>query len=69
MRGRGGLTAELKYRYTKWRLQRARRKFDVHQGGRGGGVERALDDISLRSARCQTSTLHPDLADSASAPD
>jgi membrane associated rhomboid family serine protease len=37
MRGRGGPVAELKYRYTKWRLQRARRKFDVHQGGRGGG--------------------------------
>lgn len=36
-RGRGGLAAELKYRYTKWRLQRARRKFDIHQGGRGGG--------------------------------
>jgi membrane associated rhomboid family serine protease len=36
MRGRGGLAAEIKYRYTKWRLQRARRKFDVHQGGRGG---------------------------------
>lgn len=37
MQGRGGLTAEIKYRYTKWRLQRARRKFGVHQGGRGGG--------------------------------
>jgi membrane associated rhomboid family serine protease len=37
MRGRGGLMAEVKYRYTKWRLQRARRKFDIHQGGRGGG--------------------------------
>ena len=37
MRGRGGLSAELKYRYTKWRLQRARKRFDVHQGGRGGG--------------------------------
>lgn len=37
MRGRGGLVTEIKYRYTKWRLQRARRKFDVHQGGRGGG--------------------------------
>lgn len=36
-RGRGGLTAELKYRCTKWRLQRARRKFGVHQGGRDGG--------------------------------
>ena len=28
--------SRMKYRYTKWRLQRARRKFDVHQGGRGG---------------------------------
>ena len=37
MRGRGGLGAELKYRYTKWRLLRARRKFGVHQGGRDGG--------------------------------
>ncbi|MGV3517756.1 rhomboid family intramembrane serine protease [Luteitalea sp.] len=37
MRGRGGMMAELKYRYTKWRLQRARRRFDVHQGGRSGG--------------------------------
>ncbi len=37
MRGRGGLMAEVKYRYTKWRLQRARKRFDIHQGGRGGG--------------------------------
>ena len=37
MRGRGGLMADLKYRYTKWRLARARKKFGVHQGGRGGG--------------------------------
>jgi len=38
-RGRRGssLTAELKYRYTKWRMNRARKKFGVHQGGRGGG--------------------------------
>jgi rhomboid family protein len=26
--------AELKYRYTKWKIGRLRRKFDVHQGGR-----------------------------------
>jgi len=26
--------AELKYRYTKWKISRLRRKFDVHQGGR-----------------------------------
>jgi hypothetical protein len=24
----------LKYRYTKWKISRLRRKFDVHQGGR-----------------------------------
>ncbi|MCC6164658.1 MAG: rhomboid family intramembrane serine protease [Acidobacteria bacterium] len=34
--GSGGLMTEIKYRYTKWRLQRARRNFDVHRGGRGG---------------------------------
>ena len=32
--GRGGLTAELKYRYLKWRMNRLRRKFDVYSGGR-----------------------------------
>jgi len=26
--------AELKYRYTKWKIGRLRKKFDVHQGGR-----------------------------------
>jgi membrane associated rhomboid family serine protease len=26
--------AEIKYRYTKWKIGRLRRKFDVHQGGR-----------------------------------
>ena len=26
--------AEMKYRYTKWKISRLRRKFDVHQGGR-----------------------------------
>ena len=35
-RGGGGLGAELKYRYTKWRMNRLRKRFDVHQGGRGG---------------------------------
>ena len=35
-RGRsGGLSAELKYRYLKWKMDRLRRKFDVHEGGRG----------------------------------
>jgi membrane associated rhomboid family serine protease len=32
--GRGGLAAELKYRYLKWRMNRLRRKFDVYSGGR-----------------------------------
>ena len=32
--GRGGLTAEIKYRYLKWKMNRLRRKFDVHTGGR-----------------------------------
>jgi membrane associated rhomboid family serine protease len=34
-RGRGGPWAELKYRYTKWRMNRLRKRFDVHHGGRG----------------------------------
>jgi membrane associated rhomboid family serine protease len=33
--GRGGLTAEIKYRYLKWKMNRLRRKFDVYSGGRG----------------------------------
>jgi membrane associated rhomboid family serine protease len=32
--GRGGLTAEVKYRYLKWKMNRLRRKFDVYSGGR-----------------------------------
>jgi membrane associated rhomboid family serine protease len=33
--GRGGLMAEVKYRYLKWKMNRLRRKFDVLSGGRG----------------------------------
>ncbi len=43
--GRGGLTAELKYRYVKWRMNRLRRKFDVYSGGRsnsGSGWDRNI---------------------------
>lgn len=36
-RGRGGPLAELKYRYMKWKMARARRRFDVVSGGRGRG--------------------------------
>jgi membrane associated rhomboid family serine protease len=32
--GRGGLSAEIKYRYLKWKMNRLRRKFDVYSGGR-----------------------------------
>jgi len=32
--GRGGFTAEFKYRYLKWKMNRLRRKFDVYSGGR-----------------------------------
>jgi membrane associated rhomboid family serine protease len=32
--GRGGLLAEFKYRYLKWKMNRLRRKFDVYSGGR-----------------------------------
>lgn len=30
----GGLTAEIKYRYIKWKMNRLRKKFDVYAGGR-----------------------------------
>jgi membrane associated rhomboid family serine protease len=32
--GRGGFTADIKYRYLKWKMNRLRRKFDVYSGGR-----------------------------------
>ena len=32
--GRGGISAEIKYRYLKWKMNRLRRKFDVYSGGR-----------------------------------
>lgn len=41
-RGRGGLIAELKYHYLKWRIDRTRRKFDVYTGGRRDDVNRRV---------------------------
>jgi membrane associated rhomboid family serine protease len=32
--GRGGPWAEIKYRYVKWRMNRMKKKFGVHEGGR-----------------------------------
>jgi membrane associated rhomboid family serine protease len=36
--GGGGLTAEIKYRYLKWKMNRLRRKFDVYSGGRSDRI-------------------------------
>lgn len=33
-RGPGGLVAEVKYRYLKWKMNQLRKKFDVHEGGK-----------------------------------
>ena len=30
----GGLVAELRYRYLKWKMNQLRKKFDVHEGGK-----------------------------------
>lgn len=30
----GGITAEIKYRYFKWKMNRLRRRFDVYSGGK-----------------------------------
>ncbi|MCU0255443.1 MAG: rhomboid family intramembrane serine protease [Vicinamibacterales bacterium] len=35
--GRGGLSAEIKYRYLKWKMARTRRRFEVVPGGRRPG--------------------------------
>jgi membrane associated rhomboid family serine protease len=32
--GRGGPWPEIKYRYVKWRMNRLKKRFDVHEGGR-----------------------------------
>lgn len=32
--GGGGMMAEIKYRYLKWKMNRLRRKFDVYSGGK-----------------------------------
>ena len=32
--GPGGLSAEIKYRYLRWKMNRLRKKFDVVEGGK-----------------------------------
>jgi membrane associated rhomboid family serine protease len=39
---RTNLGAEIKYRYLKWRINRARRRFDVYSGGRADDVNRRV---------------------------
>ena len=39
---RGQLIAELQYRYLKWKLMRARKRFDVYSGGRAGNQDRRV---------------------------
>jgi membrane associated rhomboid family serine protease len=34
LKGPRDFRAELRYRLTRWRIERMRRRFDVHQGGR-----------------------------------
>ena len=40
--GRVHPLAELKYRYTKWKIMRMRSKFDVHTGGRSNDWDRRV---------------------------
>jgi membrane associated rhomboid family serine protease len=40
--GRMRLLADLKYRYMKWRINRMRRRFDVHSGGRANDIDRRV---------------------------
>ena len=39
-RARTNLRLELKYRLTRWRMERMRRRFDVHRGGRDNWRDR-----------------------------
>jgi membrane associated rhomboid family serine protease len=36
------LASEIEYQFTKWRLNRARRRFDVHRGGRADDRDRRI---------------------------
>ena len=40
--GRLRVIAEIKYRYMRWRINRMRRKFDVHPGGRASDINRRV---------------------------
>ena len=40
--GRTHVMAEIKYRYLKWRINKMRRRFDVHAGGRASNIDRRV---------------------------
>jgi membrane associated rhomboid family serine protease len=40
--GRMHIIPEIKYRFLKWRINRMRRRFDVHPGGRANDVDRRV---------------------------
>jgi membrane associated rhomboid family serine protease len=40
LKGPTNMRLDLQYRLTKWRMARMRRKFGIHQGGRGGWGDR-----------------------------
>ena len=42
--------AELKYRYLKWKINRARKKFDVYSGGRSNDWDRRVTDSTRMSS-------------------
>ena len=42
LKGPRNLSAELRYRITKWRMDRLRRKFNVHKGGRDDDWEKRI---------------------------
>jgi membrane associated rhomboid family serine protease len=42
LKGPSNLRLELKYRLTKWRMERLRRKFNIHRGGRDDDWQRRI---------------------------
>jgi membrane associated rhomboid family serine protease len=36
------LSSEIQYQFSKWRINRARRRFDVHRGGRADDIDRRI---------------------------
>jgi len=42
LKGPGNLRLDLQYRLTKWRMERLRRRFNIHRGGRDDDWERRI---------------------------